>query len=125
MSYVGSTASRAFQVVSGVLVVLCLLSACGGSDDPIERAKELSTDAFETARRQGVDLMRTPCIYYPNTPSGENSWFAFVVFPSDGSPREAARKCPGGETLGYVALNQSGEVIEVEGVPRDWQGIER
>ena len=124
--YLSSNARQtALEIVSSVLIALCLLTACGGSDDPVERAKELSTDAFDTARRQGVDLMRAPCIYYPNTPSGKNSWFAFVVFPGDGSPREAALKCPGGKTLGYVALDQSGEIIEVEGVPLDWQGIER
>ena len=58
-------------------------------------------------------------IYYPNAPDGSNTWFAVVVFPGDASPRAAAvaAGCPGAKTLGYVALNESGEVIEVRGIP--------
>lgn len=103
------------------IVLLALgLAGCGGApDDPRERAIELSTDAFETAQRQGVDMKRTPCIYYPNAPDGRNTWFAVVVFQGDESPRAAAvaAGCPGAKTLGYVALNESGEVIEVRGIP--------
>ena len=73
------------------------------------------------ARRQGVDMVRTPCIYYPNAPDGNNTWFAIVVFPDDDSARAAAvaAGCPGARTLAYVALNESGEVIEVRGIPED------
>ena len=102
-----------------VLFVLDLVACGGGSDDSRERAIELSRDAFETARRQGVDMKRAPCIYYPNAPDGRNTWFAVVVFPDDESPRAAAvaAGCPGAMTLGYVALNESGEVIEARGIP--------
>jgi hypothetical protein len=105
----------------GTVWVLCLLAGCGGPDDPVEHAIEKSKDAFETAQREGVDLKRTPCIYYPN--DDPESWFAFVVFSGDGSPHQAARKCPGGEALGYVALNPSGEVIEVTRIPADWKEL--
>lgn len=96
-------------------------AGCGGSDDARQRAIEQSKDAFETAQRQEVDLERTPCIYYPNAPDGHNTWFAIVVFPDDDSPRAAAiaAGCPGARTLGYVALNPSGEVVEVRGIPED------
>lgn len=110
--------------VAGVLVVSVLLTlglaACGGgSSDSRERAVEQSRDAFETARHQGHDMKRAPCIYYRDGPDGRNSWFAVVVFPGDASPRAVAvaSGCPGARTLGYVALNESGEVIEVRGIP--------
>ena len=66
-------------------------------------------------------MKRTPCIYYPNAPDGINTWFAVVVFPGDGSPRDAAiaAGCPGAKTLGYVALDESGEVVEIRGIPTD------
>ena len=88
----------------------------------IEQAK----DAFETAVRQGVDLKRTPCIYYPNAPDGINTWFALVVFPDDESPRAAAiaAGCPGARKLGYVALNESGEVVDVRLDPVAGSAIE-
>ncbi|MGH3016911.1 MAG: hypothetical protein ACRDLU_00880 [Gaiellaceae bacterium] len=98
------------------------LAGCGdGSSNARERAIEQSKEAFETAVRQGVDIARTPCIYYPNAPDGINTWFAIVVFPDDDSPRAAAVAAgrPGAKTLGYVALNESGEVIEVRGIPDD------
>jgi hypothetical protein len=86
-----------------------------------ERAISQSKEAFGTAVRQGVDLERTPCIYYPNAPDGINTWFALVVFPDDESPRAAAvaAGCPGATTLGYVALNESGDVVEVRGITED------
>jgi hypothetical protein len=64
-------------------------------------------------------MKRTPCIYNPNMPDGSDPWFTIVVFLGDGSPRAAAMAagCPGAKTLGYVALNESGEVIEVRGIP--------
>jgi len=96
-------------------------AGCGGSDDQRQRAVERSKEAFETAQRQGVEIERAPCIYYPNAPDGNNTWFAIVVFPDDDSPRAAAvaAGCPGARTLGYVALDKSGELIEVRGIPED------
>jgi hypothetical protein len=109
----------AILLVVSVLLALGLAGCGGGSDDSRERAIEQSRDAFETARRQGHDMKRAPCIYYPNAPDGSNTWFAVVVSPGDDSPRAAAvaAGCPGAKTLGYVALNESGEVIEVRGIP--------
>jgi hypothetical protein len=110
---------HAILLVVSVLLALGLAGCGGGSEDSRERAIELSRDAFETARRQGVDMKRAPCIYYPNAPDGRNTWFAVVVFSGDHSPRAAAvaAGCPGAKTLGYVALNESGEVIDVRGIP--------
>jgi hypothetical protein len=114
--------SSVVRVVSIVIAIAFGLSgaACGGDppDDPRERAIALSRQAFETAERQQVDMKRTPCIYNPSTPDGSDPWFTIVVFPGDGSPRDAAiaAGCPGAQRLGYVALNPSGEVIEVRGI---------
>jgi hypothetical protein len=98
------------------------LAGCGdASDTARERAIAQSKEALETAVRQGVDLERTPCIYYPNAPDGINTWFVVVVFPDDQSPRAAAiaAGCPGARTLGYVALSESGDVVDVRGIPED------
>jgi hypothetical protein len=116
------TSRTAIELLSGALVALAFVTACGSSDDPVVRAIEHSQEAFGVAKRQGVDLQRIPCIYYPN--DDVESWFAFVVFPEDGPPREAAKKCPGGESLGYVALDPRGEVVEVTGIPRDWRELQ-
>jgi hypothetical protein len=115
----GNRAGNSPLLIVSVLLALGLEGCGGGSDDSRERAIEQSRDAFETARRQGHDMKRAPCIYYPNGPDGSNTWFAVVVFPGDDSPRAAAvaAGCPGAKTLGYVALNESGEVIEVRGIP--------
>jgi len=114
-----ATPLRSRLLLPGALCIVAGLAAagCGPWDEP-EGAVELSKHAFEIAQRQEVDMKDAPCIYYPNTPSGENTWFAIVVWPGDASPRAAARAagCPGAETLGYVALDQSGEVIEVRGI---------
>jgi hypothetical protein len=115
--------SRALVRRVAASAVLALgLAGCGdGSDSAREQAIEQAKDAFETAVRQGVDLARTPCIYYPNAPDGINTWFALVVFPDDASPRAAAiaAGCPGARTLGYVALNESGDVVDVRGIADD------
>jgi hypothetical protein len=115
----GNRAGNSSLLVVSVVLALGLAGCGRGSDYSRERAIELSRDAFETARRQRVDMKKTPCIYYPNAPDGSNTWFAVVVFPGDDSPRAAAvaAGCPGAKTLGYVALNESGEVIEVGGIP--------
>jgi hypothetical protein len=111
----------ALHLAASIVLVLGLAECGDGSDTARERAIEQSKEAFETAVRQRVNLARTPCIYYPNAPDGINTWFAVVVFPDDESPRAAAvaAGCPGAKTLGYVALNESGEVIEVRGIPED------
>jgi hypothetical protein len=117
---VGATVSQTVvRSVLGTVGALCLLPGCGASDDPVTRAIDRSKEALEIAKRQGHDIKRAPCIYYPN--DDPESWFAFVVFPGDGPPRKAALKCPGGKTLGYVALSPSGEVIEVTRIPADWK----
>jgi hypothetical protein len=110
--------SRILLPGASCIVLGLAAPGCGSWDEP-EGAVELSESAFETAQRQGVDMKEAPCIYYPNTPSDENTWFAVVVWPGDASPRAAARAagCPGADTLGYVALDQFGEVIEVRDVP--------
>ena len=120
----GNAGSRARTVPVAASVVLALaLAGCGdGADTARERAIEQAKEALDTAVRQGVDdLERTPCIYYPNAPDGINTWFAVVVFPDDKSPRAAAiaAGCPGARTLGYVALNESGDVVEVRGIAED------
>ena len=104
-----------FTVAASVVLALALVGCGDGSDAARERAIEQAKDAFQTAVRQGVDLKRTPCIYYPNAPDGINTWFALVVFPDDESPRAAAiaAGCPGARKLGYVALNEAGEVVDV------------
>ena len=109
---------RAVTLHFASAVLALALAGCGdGSESARERAIAQSKEAFETAVSQGVDLERTPCIYYPNAPDDINTWFAVVVFPDDVSPRAAAigAGCPGARTLDYVALNESGDVVEVQG----------
>ena len=77
-----------------VFVVLALgFAGCGGgSDDARQRAIEQSRESFETAVRQGHDIGRAPCIYYPNAPDRINNRFAIVVFPNDASPASRRRR---------------------------------
>jgi len=114
-----SSCAAVLHLAVSAVLALCLAGCGDGSDGVRERAVEQAKEAFETAVRQGVDIERTPCIYYPNAPDGINTWFAVVVFPEDESPRAAAiaAGCPGARTLGYVALNESGDVVDVRGIP--------